>query len=148
MIDYQASKESNPVGDIHYMIFNCTDYETRSQYYNDWIDYYHTELDNALSNYGLKASFIYPKDQLDADLRRHGKLTLGLGVLLASMLIRESADAEKMMSAMEENFVTEGNNMEALFESAKVTALDAASILRFKTRIEGLVRSMIELGYL
>lgn len=68
MIDYQASNNVSPVVDLLYMILNCTDHETRSKNFYNWLDYYHSELDKSLSNFGLKANFIYPKDQLDADL--------------------------------------------------------------------------------
>ncbi|XP_030030806.2 uncharacterized protein LOC115447738 [Manduca sexta] len=69
MIDYQLSKVSNPCCDIMYLIFNCTDHKTRLQHFHDWIDYYHSELVKALSNFGLEAN-VYPREQLDADMEK------------------------------------------------------------------------------
>ncbi|CAH1634846.1 unnamed protein product [Spodoptera littoralis] len=99
MIDYQGSKISNPVGDILYMIFNCTDHETRSIYYYDWIDYYHTELDRCLSYYDLKINYIYPRDRLDADLRRYGKISFGLSSMLTYVLMRDTKEAGEMLES-------------------------------------------------
>ncbi|KAJ8728881.1 hypothetical protein PYW07_006577 [Mythimna separata] len=105
MIDYQVSRNNSPVVDLLYMIFNCTDHETRSKNYHDWIDYYHTELDKSLSNFGMKANFVYPKDQLDADLKRYGKLLFGLSIMLANILSRDSSEASKFMEAIKDSDV-------------------------------------------
>lgn len=145
MIDYQISRNGNPVVDIMYMIFSCTDYESRKQHYYDWIDYYHSELEKALSEFNLKANYVYPRDKLDADLKRYGKLAFGLSVVLASMLIRKSDDAAKMMAAME-NIQTE--NLEAQMEEFSISNLDEETQDLYKKKIFGLIKSFIEFGLL
>lgn len=145
MIDYQLSKNSSPVNDLLYMIFNCTDYEMRSKHFYDWIDYYHSELENSLSNYGLKVEFIYPRDRLDADLKRYGKLMFGFSIVLAGMLIRKSDDAAKLMEAMQS---TDMSNIAEKSEEFGVSSLDEESIIRFKTRVVGLIKSFTEFGLL
>lgn len=140
MIDYQVSKASNPVTDLLYMIFNCTDYKTRKQHFHDWIDYYHDELDKSLSNFGLKVNYVYPKDQLDADLRRYGRLNLALCLFLASMLILKPEEASKMKEAME------SDSIEEIQKTSDLSSLNADSIALFKSRVEGLLNSFIELG--
>ncbi|KOB69043.1 Ecdysteroid 22-kinase [Operophtera brumata] len=141
MIDYQGSKASNPVADIQYMIFNCTDYKSRKEHFHDWIDYYHTELDKSLSSFGLKANYVYPKDQLDADLKRYGKISLGLSVVLSSMLILKPEDAMKMKEAME------SADMNEMSKNTDIGRLGADSIALFKSRVEGLIDSFIEFGF-
>ncbi|KOB77010.1 Ecdysteroid 22-kinase [Operophtera brumata] len=130
MIDYQVSKASNPVTDLQYMIFNCTDYKSRKEHFHDWIDYYHTELDKSLSSFGLKANYVYPKDQLDADLKRYGKISLGLSIVLSSMLILKPEDAKKMKEAME------SADMNEMSKNTDIGRLGADSIALFKSRVE------------
>lgn len=149
MIDYQASKQSNPVADLHYMIFNCTDHATRTKHFYDWIDYYHLQLDKRLANFGLKVNYIYPREQLDADLRRLAKFSLGQAVMLSTVLVRDVADATKMkttMNAVEANMTTEEFN--SLAEQTKLSSSDTETINKFKAKVEGVVDSFIEFGYL
>ncbi|XP_026751656.1 uncharacterized protein LOC113512082 [Galleria mellonella] len=143
MIDYQMSRVSNPVCDILYMIFNCTDYETRRAHYHDWIDYYHLQLEESLSNFGIKADFIFSREQLDADLKRYSKLFFGTSVMMSTMLIRKSEDAAKLHDAMKNS-----TDMEKVVESFQMKDLDNDSLSRFRRRIEGLVDSYRDLGYI
>ncbi|XP_049878738.1 uncharacterized protein LOC126375689 [Pectinophora gossypiella] len=145
MIDYQISRFGNPANDLHYMIFNCTDYETRKKHYLDWIDYYHTELDHCLDNFGLKVNFIYPKDKFDADLKRYSKLGLVLSAMLGNVLVRKSEDAVKMKENMQKNL---GGDIEQFIESGKVTNLDDNTIYKYKKRMEGVIDSFAELGFI
>lgn len=140
MIDYQQARQSNPVCDLLYMIFNCTDYQTRKDHYHGWIDFYHEELDNALSNFGLKANFIYPKDQLDADLKRYGKVGLVLAILLAGVMIAKPEDALKMKDAME------NATPEVMAQMASMATSSNAAIAMLKIRIEGVINSLLEFG--
>ncbi|XP_026751692.1 uncharacterized protein LOC113512110 [Galleria mellonella] len=144
MIDYQLAKVSNPVCDILYMIFNCTDYETRRVHYHDWIAYYHLQLEKSLAHFGLKVEYIFSRDQLDADLKRYSKLFLGITTLMSTILIRKSEDAAKLKDAMQ----TELDGMEEAMAKMHISKLDRESILIFKTRIEGFVNTYRELGYI
>ncbi|XP_026331767.1 uncharacterized protein LOC113239117 [Hyposmocoma kahamanoa] len=146
MIDYQLSTLSSPVADIHYMIFNCTDHATRAKHFHDWIDYYHTQLNNNLAKFGLKIEDVYPRHQLDADLKSYIKVSLGQAVMLASVLVRDSEDAAKLTDAM--NSADSSGSMEEMIEQTKVSGLGPETIKKFKTRLQGVVDSFIEFGYL
>ncbi|XP_075982268.1 uncharacterized protein LOC142980649 [Anticarsia gemmatalis] len=128
MIDYQLSVNSSPVYDIMFMIFNCTDHETRSQNFHDWMDYYYSELEKSLSNFNLEAEHVYPRDELSADLKRYGKFMLGLLVCLTNLLSRKAGDAAKMM------------------EDQNIVQLDEETRMRFKNRFVGLISSFTEFG--
>ncbi|XP_022823598.1 uncharacterized protein LOC111354388 [Spodoptera litura] len=142
MIDYQGSKISNPVGDILYMIFNCTDHETRSIYYYDWIDYYHTELDRCLSYYDLKINYIYPRDRLDADLRRYGKISFGLSSMLTYVLMRDTKEAGEML----ETFKSGDPN--DVLQLMGTQTLQGETVVRTRKRIVGLIDSFSQFGLL
>lgn len=144
MIDYQLSKESNPAADLLYLVFNCTDHGTRTKHYHEWIDYYHECLDNSLANHGLKSNRIFPRDQLDADLRRYARVTLGFGLMLSAMIVRESKDVVDF-KALEG---TKEEMTDTALSQMKAQNLDGVTIMTLKHRIMGLVDSCLELGLL
>uniref|UniRef100_A0A2A4K0J1 CHK kinase-like domain-containing protein n=1 Tax=Heliothis virescens TaxID=7102 RepID=A0A2A4K0J1_HELVI len=115
LIDYQLSRNASPVSDLMYFLFNCTHHNARVEYFYEWLDYYHSELDNSLSNYGIKANYAYPRDQLDADMKRYGKLTLGNTVVTTSMMGLKPEEASKVKEQMDSadlSNVSAVNNMD------------------------------------
>lgn len=149
MVDYQVSKRSSPVADLHYLIFNCTDYATRAKHFHDWIDYYHLQLDKSLANFGLKVNYVYPREQLDADLRRFAKISLGQGVMLSTMLVRDNAMAGKLKEAM--SSVDDKSTMDDISnvtEQMQLSTTNSETIEKFKVRLHGLVDSFMEFGFL
>ncbi|KAH9632168.1 hypothetical protein HF086_011914 [Spodoptera exigua] len=140
LIDYQIAKSSSPAYDFLYMIFNCTDHETRVKNFYNWLDYYHSELDKSLSNYGLKANYVYPRDQLDADLKRYGKLQFGCSILLCNVLSAKPEDAAKFKEGMERESV------DRTIDPKK--KLDVDTKERLKKRITSVIDSYIEFGLL
>ncbi|XP_075981976.1 uncharacterized protein LOC142980464 [Anticarsia gemmatalis] len=138
MIDYQLSKSSSPVYDLIYLIFNGTDYESRKQNYYDWIDYYHSELDKSLSNFDLKVNFIYPRDRLDDDLKRYGKVLFGFVITLINVLVRKSEDVAEGMKIMEEG------DLAAQAEQLSVMQSDNETKTRFRTKVVELIDSFKE----
>ncbi|XP_014355175.2 uncharacterized protein LOC106708211 [Papilio machaon] len=136
-LDYQMSRDSLPPSDIHYFIFNCTDYETRSKHYHEWMDYYHSELERFLNYFGLKASYIYPRDKFDADLKRYGKASLGTSFFVLNITLRETQEAGDL--------VFEDDEQIPMFKMGAVMEKTKEAI---KNRIEGLIQSSLEFGYL
>ncbi|KAM3965926.1 uncharacterized protein ACR2FA_012775 [Aphomia sociella] len=144
MIDYQLSKISNPVCDILYMIFNCTDYVTRREHYHDWIEYYYLQLEESLAKFGIKADLLFSRNQLDTDLKRYSKLLFANSIMLASVLIRKPEDAAKLKKSMEIGGISAKEDL----GNMKVSNMDEESISVFKRRIERLVDSYRDLGYI
>lgn len=142
MIDYQLSKVSNPVCDLHYMLFNCTDYKSRKEHFHEWIDYYHNELEKKLSLFGLKANYVFSRDQLDVDLKRYGRMNLGQSIVLASVTLLKPEEASKIKEAMQSADVSQ------MADNANVGRLGAETLAIFKSRVEGLIDSHLELGFL
>lgn len=138
MLDYQIVRVSSPAADLFCLLLNCTDYETRMQYFFDWIDYYYNSLEDALSNHGYKANFVYPKDKLDADLQRYGKNYFAMAVIMSNILVRESEDVVDMTD------VSTDLDPEIFAIGSMRTSLKE----RYQNRVEGLIKSGIELGYL
>ncbi|XP_022823921.1 uncharacterized protein LOC111354605 [Spodoptera litura] len=138
LIDYQQSKNSCPVYDLLYVIINCTDHESRVKNFYNWLDYYHAELDKSLSNYGLKANYVYPRDQLDADLKRYGKLTFGCCILFTSVLTANSEEATKMKESVDAQGFNEVAGSMDIFQSETTG--------RMKKRITDVIESFLAFG--
>ncbi|KAI5640278.1 ecdysteroid kinase domain-containing protein [Phthorimaea operculella] len=131
MIDYQISRINSPVADLMYAILNCTDYQTRKQHFME---------------FDLKADYVYPRDQLDADLKRHGKMSVASAAMLASAMSRESAEAEKFKASMEQYNLEDETKMNELIESGNVASMSEKTRLNFKSRIEGILDTCLEFG--
>ncbi|XP_026330420.1 uncharacterized protein LOC113237914 [Hyposmocoma kahamanoa] len=146
MIDYQLSKQSSPVADLHFMIFNCTDHATRATHFYDWIDYYYLQLGKRLAKFELKTDEIYPKYQLKVDLKICAKFALGHAIVLAALVFKETGDATEVKEMM--NNVHPNIYKYEMTVQTKLSTLDSVTIKKFKARLEELVDSFIEFGYL
>lgn len=120
-------------------MFNCTDHKTRLEHFHEWLDYYHSELDRCVSNFGLKINYVYPKNQLDVDMKRYSRLLFGLSILLATVCTVKPEDAGKIKEAME---------MKDLSESFRFNDFDQNHVILYKTRIHDLIDSYLEFGLL
>nr|XP_049697234.1 uncharacterized protein LOC110374145 [Helicoverpa armigera] len=142
IIDYQGSHYGNPVVDLFYMIFNCTDHETRSKHYYDWIDYYHSELDKSLSNFGMEVSSVYPRNQLNTDLKKYSSMLFSVCALASNLLMRDTNEASELMEAME------NIEMSEMVEAMKSQQLQSKTCDRIKKRVGDLITSFQEFEFL
>ncbi|KAH9632180.1 hypothetical protein HF086_011926 [Spodoptera exigua] len=142
MIDYQASKNNNPVMDLLFMIFNCTDHETRSKHYYDWVDYYHSELDRSLSYFELAADLVYPRKKLDEDIKKYSELIFGLSIMLTNLFTRNTEEAAEMMESLN------NGKMEDAIEAMANIELPKDTAARAKKRIVGILESFTQFGLL
>ncbi|XP_030030716.2 uncharacterized protein LOC115447674 [Manduca sexta] len=140
LIDYQISRVSLPIYDIMYMLFNCTDHKTRMEHFYDWIDYYHLELEKALGNYGIKANYVYSRDQLYADLKRYGKVIFAVSLILANSLVLNPEDAIRLKETLKKPMDDS--------EFSNFLPTDVETNLLIKRRVEGVVDSFVKLGLL
>lgn len=133
MIDYQNSRVGNPVCDLLFLILNCTDHESRLKYYNEWITYYHKELEMALSYFDLKVKEIYSKDQLDLDLKKYGKMMFGSCIMLSTVLTLKTEDAANLRESIGESSMSQLTEQLLVLNNFK----------SFKNRIEDLIDSCV-----
>ncbi|XP_037303627.1 uncharacterized protein LOC115447744 isoform X2 [Manduca sexta] len=147
MIDYQLSRENNPTFDLMLTIFGCSDQETQVKYFNDWLDYYHSELDKRLHDFGLKANYVYPRDQLDADMKRYAKSMLGGLVLSATLSVMQPSNAQKVKDSLDEQYKpVDDAEMEAAIK--EFLTFDDKHKDMYKKRLEGIVDNFIKFGLL
>nr|XP_049697233.1 uncharacterized protein LOC126054712 [Helicoverpa armigera] len=141
LIDYQVSKNSNPAIDLLVMLLNCTDHEARSKHFQEWMDYYHSEFDKSLSNFGLKATLIYPRDQLDADLKRYAKVMFCFCVVFNTFLMRSPKEAGEIMEIMK------NTAPEKVIEALKSKQMHSETRTRIKKRVVGIIDTYKALGF-
>ncbi|KAI5645517.1 ecdysteroid kinase domain-containing protein [Phthorimaea operculella] len=149
MIDYQMSRLSNPADDLMHSIMNCTNHETRKQHFSDWIDHYYSELGKYLYEFNLKADYVYPRDQLEADLKRHGKLALASSTVLSFYLSKDSEEAKQMKAQIEEYYLADAEKQAELRELNDIqsfVAMSEKTSLIFRARIEGCIDTCLEFG--
>ncbi|XP_022823370.1 uncharacterized protein LOC111354263 [Spodoptera litura] len=142
MIDYQASRKNNPMMDLLYFIFLCTDYETRSKHFYNWLDYYHSEFDKSLSYFGLRANDIYPRDQLDADVKKYGELVFSIALMASNLTERDVNETKELINNMEHSGIGE------LMATMGSTRMTGETLKRAKNRIEGLIATYTDFGML
>uniref|UniRef100_A0A1E1WL08 CHK kinase-like domain-containing protein n=1 Tax=Pectinophora gossypiella TaxID=13191 RepID=A0A1E1WL08_PECGO len=143
MIDYQFACANLPVDDVYQVLFNCSDYDSRAKHFQEWLDYYHMYFTKYLYHFGLKADNVYSKEQFESDMIRYGKFALGQAAFSSSFLLKNDEDAEKMKSAMDSGITELTDEM-----LKELTSSGSSSMVKLKTRLEELVDSFIELGYL
>lgn len=141
MIDYQLSKNGNPVNDIMNLIFNCTDYESRSKHYFEWLDYYHAELDKSLSYFHLSAKSVYPRSEMDADIKRYAQIIFAQSCIACVMAMRTGAEAVEMVDAMQNS-----SDYSEFVDSVKTDTLQDKSLAFMKGKIMNILTSFEELG--
>uniref|UniRef100_A0A2A4JDU6 CHK kinase-like domain-containing protein n=1 Tax=Heliothis virescens TaxID=7102 RepID=A0A2A4JDU6_HELVI len=133
MIDYQASSNGSPAVDLLFMMLNCTDHESRSKHFHDWLDYYHTEFDKSLSTFGLKADVLYPRTQLSADLKKYGRVMFYLCITFNTFLMRDSREAEELSDAIKNVVADERSDL------IKAQQLSIETVNRIKNRVSGII---------
>ncbi|KAL0107258.1 hypothetical protein PUN28_015653 [Cardiocondyla obscurior] len=60
MLDFQLARFSNPLTDLSFLVYSCTQKSFRDQYYDDILKVYHSELSNAIKSLGSDPEKIYP----------------------------------------------------------------------------------------
>uniref|UniRef100_A0A2A4JD29 CHK kinase-like domain-containing protein n=1 Tax=Heliothis virescens TaxID=7102 RepID=A0A2A4JD29_HELVI len=137
MVDYQGANNNNPMSDILFMLFHCTDHEDRSKHFYDWIDYYHSEMDKFLTYFGLKVNDFYTREQLDDDLKTYAKIIFGIVILMVNVIQRDSTEAEKMKDEMQ-NIKNEAD----MAESMKAQDLTPETVDRINKKVGGLIETL------
>lgn len=105
------------------------------------MDYYHSELERYLNNFGIKVNYVYPRDKFDADLKRYGKPCLGVSLMMVNFLLRDSQEAPGMSTF-------EDMDVAKMADDIGVKKLMEQTAHAIKKRVEGLMDSCYEYGYL
>ncbi|CAH0714829.1 unnamed protein product, partial [Brenthis ino] len=83
-LDFQAMRYANPITDILYFMYICTDSEFRSEYFDELKTAYYDTFKIFLKQYNVEANVIYPKEDFDSDIQE----TLPFGLLVALLELR------------------------------------------------------------
>lgn len=67
-IDFQAMRYANPVTDIMYFLYICTDSTFRSEHFDLLTTIYYDNLKVFLNKFDVKADDVYKREDFDADI--------------------------------------------------------------------------------
>lgn len=100
---------ANPVTDILYFMYICTDSEFRSEYFDELKTAYYDTFKIFLKQYNVEANVVYPKDDFDSDIQEmlpFGLLVALLELRLVTTMPEDQAISKDLIPGSEEN--TEG----------------------------------------
>lgn len=86
---------------------------------------------------------VYPRDQLDCDLKRYGKLMFATCIMVSCTITKSSEEAVKMKEAMSSAAAELTDEL-----MASVMVMNTETEELFRTKIDGLVDSFVEFGLL
>ncbi|CAK1547827.1 unnamed protein product [Leptosia nina] len=84
-LDFQAMRYANPLTDIVYFLYICTDSQFRSDYTDKLLDVYYDSIKTFLSLFDIDASSIYTRDELGSNMEDYK--AYGLLIALVEMRI-------------------------------------------------------------
>lgn len=139
MLDYQITRLASPAVDFLHLTLNCTDYEIRAEHFDKWKDYYHTSFVKFLSYFNLEAEQFYPRKEFEKDLMRVCKVSFGMSMMMCNVIVREPEDVI--------DFKEEGTG-DLSVDSFSINQMRDVIAERYSKRVDGLIRSYIEFGFL
>lgn len=99
-----------------------------------------------MAKFELKTDEVYPKYQLEADLKMFAEFSLGHAIMLAALVFRDTADTGDLMEATNDK---EPNKYKGdMADKNKFTVLHSVTVNKLKARLEQVIDSFIEFGYL
>lgn len=138
MLDYQLTRIASPAADFFYFVLNCVDYETRKKFFYEWLDFYYQSFKDFLAYFNLEAHEVYPREIFDEDLKTNVKASFGMAVMLSNVLVREPEDVIDFKEL----------KTDISPEDFSVNGMRDVILERYNTRIEGIIKSCIEFGYI
>ncbi|XP_071634634.1 uncharacterized protein [Temnothorax longispinosus] len=83
MLDFQLARCANPITDLSFLIYSCTQKPFRDQHYDDILKVYHSELSSAIKSLGSEPEKIYPWDLFMREVKEY--FIIGLTFALESI---------------------------------------------------------------
>ncbi|KAL6263305.1 hypothetical protein P5V15_006103 [Pogonomyrmex californicus] len=71
ILDFQLARCANPVTDLSFLIYSCTQKPFRDQYYDEILKVYHSELSSAIKSLGSDPDKIYPWDLFMKEVKEY-----------------------------------------------------------------------------
>ncbi|CAG9568730.1 unnamed protein product [Danaus chrysippus] len=93
-VDYQALRYANPVTDILYFVYICTDSEFRSEHFENIIKIYYDNFKLFLEQFDINGETVYPQNVFEKDMKEF----LPFGLLIALVELRIVSSSSNVMS--------------------------------------------------
>ncbi|XP_028027473.1 uncharacterized protein LOC114240967 [Bombyx mandarina] len=105
-IDFQAVRYANPVTDIMYFIYLCTDSKFRSDNFERLLKIYYDSLKSFLSLYEIDADIAYPEVEFKSDVNDH----LIFGLLISMIDLRIIIMTPEHEAILKGSNIVDGSN--------------------------------------
>jgi Ecdysteroid kinase-like family len=140
LLDYQMMRYASPATDIWYFLLVCTTKEFRDRHFDDLIRVYYDKLSEAVKSLGSDPDKVFPREVLEAHIKRFAKFGMLMAILLLPLFTAQSADAPDLQEL--------ADKMQLSDNTADIhNQLTTAEAL-YSSRMVELLREMSEKEYL
>ncbi|XP_022837461.1 uncharacterized protein LOC111364703 [Spodoptera litura] len=133
-IDFQAMRYANPVTDIMYFLFICTDSQFRSEHFDLLTTIYYDNLKVFLNKFDVKADDVYKREDFNADIEEFRPY----GLLIAMVELRI------VTMAAEDESIFKGSRLDLSIEPTDVPEDNELH----KIRVNDVVKEAVDNGVL
>uniref|UniRef100_A0A8D8ACI7 Uncharacterized oxidoreductase dhs-27 n=1 Tax=Culex pipiens TaxID=7175 RepID=A0A8D8ACI7_CULPI len=140
LIDWQLSRYVSPILDLSYFIFICTDEEFRANHFDQLLDCYYESLSDQLKKLGGNVESQFPRATFQDHWKRFGRFGLLMGLIVLPIV----CTAKEELPEMEDYIDRAEQQQDAEFNFG--TSEQAQEM--YRTRMAGMIRDVVRLGYL
>ncbi|XP_063988964.1 uncharacterized protein LOC135168566 [Diachasmimorpha longicaudata] len=138
IFDFQLARCASPVHDLAYFVYTVTDKDTRDQYFQSLLKYYHDEMGQTMAQLGANIDGIFPFDVFMKEVKEQFVFGFAFGLETLPM---------SMLSAEESFDLDEAKEGETL-NIADVWALKPTENKVNRRRLADVVKHGIDQGFL
>ncbi|KAI5643443.1 ecdysteroid kinase domain-containing protein [Phthorimaea operculella] len=92
IIDFQLARCANPVLDLTFFIYSCTDQEMRLKHYDDLLSHYYTVLSTQIREMGSDPDKVYSLNQFMDDMKKYSYFGLGFSFESTPFTVLDNED--------------------------------------------------------
>lgn len=135
-MDWQLTRFTSPVIDLHHIIFTSTDKALRDKEYQNILDHYYSTLTRAIKRLGSPADLFSRRD-FDEHLRRFGVWPMTVSMFMLLITLADSEDVPDLDELCE--------RLDSQEKSELVTKFSAETQIVYTKRVRDLVNDMYNL---
>jgi len=140
LVDWQLTRYSSPVLDLHYNLFSSTDKQFRDEHYDSLMELYYSTLSKTVEKLGSNPEKLFSYDDFQNELKQFGNFAYLVAPIMTQMNLVDSADVVNLDEYSEKT--AKGENTGNF-----VHELKADVEARFKERIVDVLNDLDRLNY-
>lgn len=140
IIDWQVTRYCSPALDLLYYLFSATDKDTRDKEFKNLLKLYHSTLSTTVKRLGSDPEKVFPFDQLEREMKKHGKYAVIMCPVLLQIMMANAADVQNMDELSKD---MDKNGKETI---TLVKAFDKETQDAYNKRVKGLMTDIVKYG--